>query len=207
MTRTCRQREAKAGDFLIESDSPVEVRVVTIAGPTITKERIDRVEPRRGNLPADPDGDRLKMAVINKQSSGLEMGLGFVAGVGLVDGAVATSLIWDTNNVLCIGADERDLAAVANEVRRMGGGISVAVRGEIKARLPLPIGGVISQEPIEVINGQAAEVRRVLADLGCELERPILTFQTLCFTGLPFLRLTDKGLVDVRRRELVNLIV
>ncbi|MBU0513759.1 MAG: hypothetical protein KJ621_03200 [Proteobacteria bacterium] len=104
-----------------------------------------------------------------------------------------------------------DLAAAFEDAEdrcfSAGGGIVVVVDGGVLAEFLFPVGGVISTLPLPEINRKSAAVRRAMADLGGKLERPWLTFQTLAFTGLPFLRITDKGLADVRRGELVPLIV
>jgi adenine deaminase len=194
-------------DFFVKASGPVTVRVAEVSGPTITREAHESITPINGNLAPAPSRDLLKMAVINKHSVDLAMAVGFVRGIGLKNGAVATSMIWDTNNVLVVGATEADMACAANRVRETGGGIVVVADGQVKAEFLFPVGGVISTLSIPEINHQSAAVRRAMADLGSKLERPWLTFQTLAFTGLPFLRITDKGLADVRRGELVPLVV
>ncbi len=192
-------------DFLVKAPGPTAVRVAAVAGPTITREAHETMTPVNGNLGPDTSRDLLKMAVINKHAADLAMSVGFVRGIGLKNGAVATSLIWDTNNVLVVGASEADMAVAANRVRETGGGMVVASGFFVKAESSWPVGGVISTAPISEINRRMDEVRRAMADLGSKLTRPWLTFQTLAFTGLPFLRITDKGLADVRRGELVPL--
>ncbi|MBU0516962.1 MAG: amidohydrolase family protein [Proteobacteria bacterium] len=205
--RTMKFPAVAATDFEIAADGPTTVRVAEVAGPTITREIQETLTPIHGNLAPDFSRDLLKMAVINKHSADLAMSIGFVRGVGFEQGAVATSLIWDTNNVLVVGASEADMAVAANRVKEAGGGIVVVAEGRVRAEFFMPMGGVISTLPLPEINRQAAAVRLAMAELGSKLERPWLTFQTLAFTGLPFLRITDKGLADVRRGELVPLIV
>jgi adenine deaminase len=194
-------------DFFVKTSGPATVRVPSVAGPTITRETHETLTPVNGNLAPDVARDVLKMAVINKHSADLALSIGFVRGVGLRAGAVATSLIWDTNNVLVVGATEADMVVATNRVRETGGGMVVAAEGGVRAESSWPVGGVISTAPIPEINRRMRAVRGAMADLGSQLERPWLTFQTLAFTGLPFLRITDKGLADVRRGELVPLFV
>jgi adenine deaminase len=131
------------------------------------------------------------------------MAMGFARGWGLKRGALATTLIWDTCNIFGVGASDAELLLALNRVRELGGGWVVVEGERVVAELPLPICGVISPDPIPVIQAQAARCEDALKAMGCPMPRPFLTAQTFCFTGLPFLRLTDKGLMDMRRRVLV----
>jgi len=182
------------------------VRVVEVAGSTITKEGEATVPVQEGNARPDPAQDLVKIAQINRHSPELELAVGFARGWGLAAGALATTLIWDTTNIFVAGASEADMAAAAEAVRAMGGGWAVAEGGQIKTALPLPIAGVISPQPFAEIQQKVGGCRAALAELGCPLARPFLTAQTFCFTGLPFLRLTSKGLVDIRQRRFVEVV-
>jgi len=183
------------------------VRVVEAAGDTITKEAQAELKVAQGNVLADPGQDVLKMAHVNRHSAELKMALGFAKGWGLRQGALATNLIWDTTNLFVAGCSEAEMSLAAETVRAMGGGLAVAAGQRVLARLPLPIGGIISPEPVPEVHRMAEDCRRALAGLGCPLPRPFLRAQTFCFTGLPFLRLTDKGLVDVRARKFVEVLL
>ncbi|MCB2225556.1 MAG: amidohydrolase family protein [Desulfarculaceae bacterium] len=181
-------------------------RVVEVSGPTITKEGEATVPVTEGNARPDPAQDIVKIAQINRQSPTLEMAVGLARGWGLREGALASSVIWDTTNIFVAGASEIDMAVAAEAVRAMGGGWAVAQGGRLVASLALPIAGVISPAPLAEILAAADSCRAALAELGCPLPRPFLTAQTFCFTGLPFLRLTNKGLVDIRARKFVEVI-
>ncbi|MCF8034513.1 MAG: amidohydrolase family protein [Desulfarculaceae bacterium] len=182
------------------------VRVVEASNPTITREGEAVVPVEAGNARPDPAQDVLKIAHINRHSRELELAVGFARGWGLKDGALASTVIWDTTNIFVAGASEQDMAVAAEAVRAMGGGWAVARGGRVLASLPLPIAGVISPEPLPGILASAEACRAALAELGCPLPRPFLTAQTFCFTGLPFLRLTNKGLVDIRARKFVEVV-
>jgi adenine deaminase len=122
------------------------------------------------------------------------------------EGALATSLIWDTCNILVVGASEREMVSAVNRLLEHQGGI-VVVRGEeVVAELPLPICGTVSDKSLEEIAQRIAEIEEGCRGLGF-IPRPFLTLQTLPFTGLPYLRLTDRGLVDIRKRGFVDLII
>ncbi len=183
------------------------VRVCALAGDTITREEQMDLPVRRGSVRADPGRDVLKLAHLDRRSPRLRLTLGFTSGWGLRQGAFATTLMWDSNNLVVLGASDQDMVAAANQVRGQGGGMAVAAGGRILAQWALPIAGIISPRPLPEMIADMEAVERALRDLGCPLERPLLTAQTLCFTGLPFLRLTDKGLVDVRRRQMVEVLL
>jgi adenine deaminase len=196
-------------DFAIPYEGRGErarVRVVDCLNETITQELQAELKVHKGNLVSSPERDIIKMAHICKYDRRPRHAVGFVHGLGMGEGAVATSLIWDTCNMLVFGATEREMAFAVNRVLGHQGGIVVARGEEVVAELPLPICGIVSDKPIEEIARRIAEIEQGCRGLGF-IHRPFLTLQTLAFTGLPYLRLTDRGLVDIRKRAFVDLII
>jgi adenine deaminase len=192
--------------FAIPCDrSKASVRVVELVNETITQEAAVTMESHHGRLIADPARDLLKAAVFNKSDAHAAPGLGFTKGVGLRSGALAMSIIWDTNNVLVIGTSDQEMAAAMSELIRLQGGMVVVHGEKVVAQAPLPICGIISPEPLPQIVKEIKEVQAACHRLGSSIARPFLSLQTFSFTGLPFLRLTDKGLVDVRKMSKVSL--
>ena len=183
------------------------VRVVKAVGPTITRESAVRLKSQKGFLEADLRQDVLKMAVFQRFAALPRPALGFAQGIGLKKGAVATSLGWDANNLLVIGVSDREMALAVNRLLDLAGGWVVAAGEQVLAEMPLPIMGLISEEPLPALQRQIEDLEQAFRTLGSDLERPFLTLQTFCFTGLPFIRLTDKGLADIRGKKLVNLFV
>ena len=195
-------------DFYIPAATDVAVvRAVAVINETITQERQCKLSARQGNLIADPGNDVIKMAHINKRDQHPRPALGFVHGLGIKEGAVATSLIWDTCNILVVGATEQEMAFAVNRLIACHGGFIVVKGDRVIAEYPLPVCGIISDLPLEEIARQMKEVQAGCRQLGSQIPRPFITMQTLPFTGLPYLRLTDKGLVDIRKRTFVDLIV
>ena len=185
----------------------VKVRVVRALNETITDGVIEELKTVEGNVVSDPSRDILKMTVINKSKEVLERGMGFVQGIGLRRGAVATTLAWDTYNIVALGVSDQEIAFAINRLRELRGGI-VVIEGEtVLSELALPIGGVISDSPMEVLSEKIDDLERAFKKLGSPLARAYLVIQTLAFTGLPFLRLTDKGLLDLRKRQMVDVII
>jgi adenine deaminase len=183
------------------------VRVVKAVGPTITRESTVRLVSQKGFLEADPGQDVLKMAVFQRLEALPRPALGFAQGIGLKKGAVATSLGWDANNLLVIGVSDREMALAVNRLLDLAGGWVVVAGEQVLAEMPLPIMGLISEEPLPALQRQIEAVEQALRTLGSDLERPFLTLQTFCFTGLPFIRLTDKGLTDIRNKKFLDLVV
>ena len=185
--------------------SKATIRTVEILNETITQETPMEMESRHGSLIADPSRDIVKAAVFNKSDRKAAPGLGFAKGVGLRSGALAMSILWDTNNILVLGTSDQEMAAALNELIRVQGGMVVVQEGRVAAQAPLPICGIISPEPLPQIVREIKEVEAACHRLGSSLARPFLSLQTFSFTGLPFLRLTDQGLVDVRKMSKVSL--
>ncbi|MCB2190998.1 MAG: amidohydrolase family protein [Deltaproteobacteria bacterium] len=197
----------KPSDFAVsaQGDKAV-VRVVEAKDATITQEGEATLSIVEGNVRPDPDQGIVKIAQINRQSPELKMAVGFARGWGLSQGALASTVIWDTTNIFVAGASEQEMAVAAEAVRAMGGGWAVARGEEVVASLPLPVAGIICTLPFPEIQRTAETCREALKEMGCPLPRPFLTAQTFCFTGLPFIRLTDKGLVDIRKRQFVEVV-
>ena len=195
-------------DFRIPSATDTAlVRVIDVVNETITREQHAQLKARQGNLTADPGKDIIKMAHLSKRDPHPRCALGFVHGLGIKEGAVATSLIWDTCNISVVGATEQEMAYAVNRLLEHQGGFIVVKGKQVIAAFHMPICGIISDMPLEQIARQMTEVQEGCRALGCSLPRPFITFQTLPFTGLPHLRLTDKGLVDIRKRAFVDLVV
>jgi len=184
---------------------PARVKVIVIKTETVTEIEETELElAENGNIMTDPSRDIIKLAVIYRGSSQFQGTIGFIKGFGLKEGAVATSLSWDCNNIVAVGPNECDMAAAVNRVRDLGGGMVICLGEESVIEVPLPWGGVTSGKPLAELACEINEFEKVLMDMGCPLPRPFLALQTLSFTGLPFYRLTDKGLLDIRARKLIS---
>ena len=183
---------------------PARVRVIVIKTETVTEIEENELElAENGNIMTNPSRDIIKLAVIYRGASQFQGTIGFIKGFGLKEGAVATSLSWDCNNIVVVGPNECDMAASVNRVRDLGGGMVICLGEESVIEVPLPWGGITSGKPLAELACEINEFEKVLMDMGCPLPRPFLALQTLSFTGLPFYRLTDKGLLDIRARKLI----
>ncbi len=160
---------------------------------------------REGMVVADPGRDLLKMAVVERHTGSGRVGLGLVTGMGLREGAIAGTVAHDHHNLVAIGADDASMMAAARRVAELGGGLAVAKEGEAVASLPLPVGGLMSPEPVEEIRKALDRVVAAARELGSPLHDPFMAMSFLALEVIPSLKLTDQGLVDVERFERVDL--
>lgn len=165
------------------------------------------VEPalRDEQVVADPHRDLLKIAVFERHTGSGRVGLGLVRGFGLGEGAIAGTVAHDHHNIVAIGADDVSMVSAARAVAATGGGLAVALGEEILAALPLPVGGLMSPSPIETIREEMDRVTEAARGLGSHLHDPFMAMSFLALEVIPSLKITDLGLVDVNRFELVGL--
>jgi adenine deaminase len=177
------------------------VRVIRVAGDIVTAETAATLPVRDGAVQAQPARDLL-LAVVADRRGGRNRGFGVVQGFGLREGAVASTLSFDTADLVLVGASHEALAAAGRRAVALRGGFAVVdARGAVRAELALPIGGVAAAAPVPAVARALGDVEAALRDLGCGLAHPLLTLQTLTFTAIPALRLTTRGLLDVKSRQ------
>ncbi|MBN2332532.1 MAG: adenine deaminase [Deltaproteobacteria bacterium] len=175
-------------------------------GSMVTHEERVTLPVIDGNIVPDPQHSILKYAIVNRHGR-QTISIGFLAGTGIRRGAVASTLNWEAYQPTVYGASEAEMATAFNRLLELQGGIVVVEGQTILAELPLPIGGIYADLPLEEINTREEAIENALKSLGSELDNPFFHYQTLSFTGLPFLRLTDKGLYDVRSRKTLPVIL
>ncbi len=166
---------------------------------------IQPTEEGRRNNGIDIKRDILKAAVFERHHNTGHIGVGFVSGYGIKRGAIATSVAHDSHNLIAVGCSEEDLAAAAEAVREMGGGLAVVENGTVIEALPLPIAGLMSPLPIEAVETRLQKLKAAARRLGASED--IDAFMTLSFISLPVipvLRLNGKGLIHVNRQEIVK---
>ncbi len=164
----------------------------------ITREEIVDVTPVNGIVAADPSRDLLKLAVIERHRASGRMGVGLVRGFGLKRGALASSVCHDSHNLIVVGASDVDMIAAARALIASGGGFAIAAGGKKRARLELPVAGLMSNASAEVVSEKLADLNRIAVSLGSAVDEPFLALSFLALSVIPELRLTDRGLVDAR---------
>jgi adenine deaminase len=183
-----------------------DARVIgLVPGQIITESLVDELTVENGFAVADPERDLAKLAVVERHHGTGRIGLGFVRGFGLQRGAFASTVAHDAHNIVVVGVDDGDIARAVQRLGELGGGMVVVESHGVRAELPLPVAGLLSEAPAaDVAEGSRACVA-ALAELGCTVEAPFQALAFLALSVIPSLKLTDQGLVDVDQFRLVPL--
>jgi adenine deaminase len=187
----------------------VKVRIIGVGeGTIITRDMEGELSVKNGLVQCAPERGINKIAAIDRHTGKGQIGLGFVEGFGLTNGAMASTYNPHYQHLLVVGADAEDMALAALECKRLGGGFVVAEAGKILARVPFPLYGLLSEEPLDVLAADIEKAIAALRRLGCSLNSP---FHTLAFSGLPVsigrLKISSVGLVDVWGGKTVPLVL
>ncbi|MFO7598743.1 MAG: adenine deaminase [Candidatus Desulfacyla sp.] len=194
-------------DFRIPHSGGSARIIELVPGQILTRTRIESVPSVNGFVKTAPEKDLLKLVVVERHTASGRIGLGLVCGFRLQEGAIASSVAHDSHNVIAAGVTDVEICRAVEAVRDMGGGLAVVRGHETLARVPLEIGGLMSTQPLGTLVPQLKIVKKAAADLGCPLDEPFMALSFLALPVIPELRLTDKGLVDVNRFDLVPLFV
>jgi adenine deaminase len=175
-----------------------------IPGQIVTRKVIEEVKVADGAAVPDVERDILKLVVVERHKASGNVGVGLVKGFGLKRGALASSVAHDSHNIIAVGADDLDILKAIEEINRLQGGLVVCANLEILASLPLPIAGLLSPEPLDVVVTQHEVVEKTAASLGNLPPAPFSILSFLALPVIPELRLTDLGLVDVKNFKLLK---
>jgi adenine deaminase len=176
-----------------------------VPGQIVTDSLAEEPTVVDGLAVADPQRDLAKVAVVERHHGTGRIGLGFVRGFGLERGAFASTVAHDAHNIVVVGVDDGDIARAVQRLVELGGGLVVVESRGVRAELPLPVAGLLSEARAEEVAAQSRECARALAELGCTVEAPFQTLSFLALSVIPSLKLTDQGLVDVDAFRLVPL--
>ena len=160
-----------------------------------------------GKVLSNPDEDVLKIAVFERHKASGNVGLGFISGLGVREGAVASTVGHDSHNLVVAGANDPDMLTAVEVLMDSGGGM-VAVRNEkVLAHVPLPIAGLMSDTTLEIVASQIEKLKDAWTKLGSSLPSPYVTLSFTTLSVIPELRITDKGLLDTVHFEFVNPVI
>jgi adenine deaminase len=186
----------------------VTVRAIGVATGKVTTEHLQLEVPVVGGaVPASVEHDVAKAASIERHGGPGTIGLGFIKGLGLQRGAVASTVAHDNHNLLVAGMDDADMVFAVEQLVAAGGGMIAVADGEVLALVELPIGGLISERPAAEVAEQAHALGEAYRALGSKIENPEMIFSFLSLGVIPALRLTNRGLVDGVAFELVSPVV
>lgn len=174
-----------------------------LEGKIITEHLTHDIPPQDGDKCPDPSRDLSRIAVIERHGKNGNIATGFVQGFGLARGAIASTLCHDHHNIAVVGVDYADMALAANRLTDLEGGFVVACDGRILAELPLPVAGLMSLDPFETVRDTLIALRAAARTLGTPLEEPFLQLAFLALPVIPALKITDRGMVDVAKFEII----
>jgi len=186
---------------VIDKTYPV---IEIIPGQIVTRKVIEEVKVADGAAVSDVERDILKLVIVERHKASGNVGVGLVKGFGLKRGALASSVAHDSHNIIAVGANDLDILKAIEEINRLQGGLVVCANLEILASLPLPIAGLLSPEPLDVVVTQHEVVEKTAASLGNLPPAPFSILSFLALPVIPELRLTDLGLVDVKNFKLLK---
>ncbi len=181
--------------------------IVSLEDQVLTGERVLDARIEDGQAVADPARDILKIAVIDRHEASGSMGLGFIQGFGLQRGAIAGTVAHDHHNLVVIGADDASMTTAARAVAGMGGGLAIAAGAGVLATLPLPVAGLMSDQPLDKVRTQYETLLDAAHEFGSRFHDPFMAMSFMGLEVIPKLKLTDQGLVDVEAFDFVDLFV
>ncbi|HEY6919040.1 MAG TPA: adenine deaminase [Tabrizicola sp.] len=182
----------------------VETPVIGILpGKIITEHLSFDIAPQDGDKKPDLARDLVKIAVIERHGVNGNRATGFVKGFGLQRGAIGSTVCHDHHNIAVVGADYGDMALAANRLVEIEGGFVVVEGGRVLAELALPVAGLMSLRSFEEVREELVRLRAAATSLGVVLEEPFLQLAFLALPVIPHLKITDFGMVDVDRFEVI----
>jgi adenine deaminase len=192
-------------DFSIPAEMDCIRIIEIIPDQLITREKITEGSKRNNEIVSDPARDILKIAVVERHKGTGNIGKGFVTGLGLKQGAIASSVAHDSHNIIVAGATDTDMITALRRVVDLKGGLVVACNGQIIAELALPVAGLMSPEPMWSVRLKITSLIDACRHLGSNLDDPFMTLSFLALPVIPALKITDKGLVNVDEFKIVPL--
>jgi adenine deaminase len=195
-------------DFELSANGAEKIKVIGIVPHQIvTQTLIERPKIEGGKIVADTERDILKLVVVERHRATGNVGVGFVRGFGLQRGALGSTVAHDAHNVVVVGTNDADITAAVQALEKMRGGQVAVIDGKVEAALPLPIAGLVSDQPLETVIEKISALNAAAVQLGCKLDAPFMTLSFMSLSPIPELKLTDQGLVDAVNMKLTNVIV
>jgi adenine deaminase len=193
------------GDLKIQSGDGNYRIIEVIPNQIITNALEQKIIASDQEIKPDIKKDILKIAVLERHGKGLPMAKALVTGFGLKKGALGSSVAHDSHNIVVVGTNDEDMIACFKWMLETGGGFVAIDRNTVKASLPLPVAGLMTEAPLKDVYKNLKNLRSTAKSFGCKLEEPFLQMAFLCLPVIPTLKITDRGLVDVAKFDFVSL--
>jgi adenine deaminase len=205
VTRSLNAAPVTAASFRLTGSGGMINVIRVIPSQLLTGLAVLEPSLRGPELVADPERDLVKIAVVERHHATGRVGLGFVTDVGLKRGAFASTVAHDAHNIVVLGVDDVAMAACVSRLGEIGGGVVIADNGGVLAELPLPVAGLMSDRPLLEVYERLTRMERMLFDMGVRLKAPFMSISFLALSVIPELKITDRGLVDVKNFRLLPL--
>jgi adenine deaminase len=197
-------KPVSAASFATEARDGETPVIGILPGKIITEHRRFALPSRGGHAEPDLDRDIVKVAVVERHGENGNIAVGFVQGFGLKRGAIGSTVGHDCHNIGIVGVSDADMALAANRLREINGGFVVVADGAVLAEIALPVAGLMSLDDHVTVRTTLKRLREAALSLGTTLEEPFLQLAFLPLPVIPHLKITDRGLVDVDRFELIG---
>lgn len=195
-TNSVKCKMALPEDFIFHSEKKETLIIDTVPGSLITEKLVRDLPLADGKKMCDPSSDILKIAVMERHGRNGNIGLGFVHGFGLKNGALATTVAHDSHNICVVGSSEKDMAEAVNALILQQGGFTVVQNGKVTAGLHFPVAGLFTDRSCKELNKELKKIMEAVSQTGCTLPEPFQQLSFLALPVIPHLKLTDRGLFD-----------
>jgi len=192
-------------DFKVPAQGRVLRVIEVVPDQIVTHAAVMDAAIAEGMAVSDAARDLLKIAVVERHRYTGQTGIGFIRGFGLKQGALASSVAHDAHNIVAVGVSDEDIRRAVETVVKLGGGLAAVAQGRIQAALPLPIAGLMSDQPAVVVRQRLDELLAAARRMGSNLPDPFMTLSFMALPVVPALKITDQGLVDVTAAKVVPL--
>ena len=194
-------RRLTPDDFRIKLDNDApkkKVHIIEMVTDLVTRESIEEIEVVNGELTTSRKKNLAKITAVDRTHTPGKMFTGLIKGFGLTSGAMACSASWDTSCIIVVGTNGSDMALAVNRIHDLQGGIVICENKKIRYELALPVFGIMSELPVEEIADHMEQIKTIMAELGVDFPDPVLTLTTLTGAAIPYLRICEQGLVNLK---------
>lgn len=191
--------------FQIKAKGDKVKAIEIIPHQLITKETVAKVKVENGLAEANVEDDVLKICVVERHRASGNVGKGFIKGFGIKEGAIASTVAHDSHNMIIIGTNDEDMFLAQKELVKSQGGRIVIKNGEILAKLPLPIAGLMSDKDYEYVTSQSEALNVAAKEIGCKVDDPFMTMGFVSLPVIPELKITDKGVFSTKTFDFVDI--
>ena len=200
-----------ADDMVLKVDAnarTAKVHVIGASPVTLLTEALEAdLSVIGGVVQPDVENDILRIACVERYGKNGGIGRAFIKNFGLKSGAIAISVGHDHHNISVVGSDADDMAFAVNRIAELQGGLVLVNQGRVLAEIPLPICGMLSDLDGETVANKLEEMIGILKTLGCDVPSPNITLSFITLIFIPFLAITDQGLFDVIRFQLIDTVI